>query len=1142
MIVGEAHVVIRAIGDKLKGDIEKSLSDAGKASGKRGGNAAGEEMTKNIKAKVNSNIDDSLEPIVDSASKVGRVAGNKAGEKLTEGIRENLKKSSPKLGAAGGGIGERIGNSMANGFERSRFNRAIVGAAIKLSVLTPIVGAVVGGLSALVSGLFAVVAATGTAAASSIALVGALSAVGQAAVFGMIGFKGVGEALKLAFDPEKAEEFAKALDELPKGAQEFVKTIKDMEDGFNEVKKTVQNNMFPGVVRGLTELRTLFPVVLKGAKITALGIGSGFERLANSFNNNTFKKNLGDMFRQNAPVISDFGESLGSLVRVVVALVDAAGPLTQRFSDWFEGWSENLADVTESANATGRLTEYFAKAGDAAALLGSIFSNMFEGLYEIGQIAQPVGMSLLRTFDTAMKSMADYTDSVENVANLREYFGDVEENVLSISTLVKDLGGAFARLGADPGVKKTADALAAIVPELEAALSASIENIGPKLAELVGEIAELFTVLEESNAVAYAITVFSTLANALNTVLSIPGIGDLAKVLIGIAAAMKALSLAAKLGGFAFSGVIGGLTGMNKAVERSTGTVSKASGPMRAHVADIMYMSRESAKGAVGVGRLGKAAAGTSGAISGMRMKTQEARAGFRNMNKDGLKAGAAMAAISVAASGVGENIIGANTAAMAVSGGMLAGPWGAAAGAVGGFALDIFQTSQKMKAEIASVKESVDAAMSEGSLAGKYTALEGIDKQIDDKAASIQKKKSWQKFLPPTGLIGGLVMFKTKMDQKSVNEFNKEKDRLTKSIQENEYYIDLSARLSFAQTRLDLNTFVKEQRKNKIPLTLDLNKQSGVNLTAQLKQYADAAKATGDTGMLEDAAKKIARIGREAGLSNVRAGALAKGLTNVKGAIKGVPDEKLVNLSVKDKKFLQRMGVTQEQLKKIEKGAEARITAKDEATKKIQTPMYRAEAFGKLRKSATLTANDQASAKAVAARNAIDLVKSKGVRITADYNGQEPGFFGSLAAQISRLTSKTITVTTVRKARGGDPGGNIPAAATGGWMHGPGTSTSDSIVARLSNGEFVVRAAMAKKNRALLEAINSGRGVNAQLPKAKFYGTDGGKGGNGGPRGSRIIGGELRLHPDGRAFIRGEADDVYNGNAGYDDAIGRMN
>jgi TP901 family phage tail tape measure protein len=48
--------------------------------------------------------------------------------------------------------------------------------------------------------------------------------------------------------------------------------------------------------------------------------------------------------------------------------------------------------------------------------------------------------------------------------------------------------------------------------------------------------------------------------------------------------------------------------------------------------------------------------------------------------------------------------------------------------------------------------------------------------------------------------------------------------------------------------------------------------------------------------------------------------------------------------------------------------------------------------------------------------------------------------------------------------------------AATGGYILGPGTSTSDSIPVRLSNGEYVVRASMVDKYGVpLLEAINKG-------------------------------------------------------------------
>ena len=47
---------------------------------------------------------------------------------------------------------------------------------------------------------------------------------------------------------------------------------------------------------------------------------------------------------------------------------------------------------------------------------------------------------------------------------------------------------------------------------------------------------------------------------------------------------------------------------------------------------------------------------------------------------------------------------------------------------------------------------------------------------------------------------------------------------------------------------------------------------------------------------------------------------------------------------------------------------------------------------------------------------------------------------------------------------------------AEGGHVSGPGTGTSDSIPAMLSNGEFVVNAKATAANRPVLEAINAGK------------------------------------------------------------------
>jgi hypothetical protein len=54
---------------------------------------------------------------------------------------------------------------------------------------------------------------------------------------------------------------------------------------------------------------------------------------------------------------------------------------------------------------------------------------------------------------------------------------------------------------------------------------------------------------------------------------------------------------------------------------------------------------------------------------------------------------------------------------------------------------------------------------------------------------------------------------------------------------------------------------------------------------------------------------------------------------------------------------------------------------------------------------------------------------------------------------------------------------------ADGGWVSGAGTSTSDSIIARLSNGEFVMSAAAAGRYGPILEAMNDDRPMAVAAP-----------------------------------------------------------
>ena len=80
----------------------------------------------------------------------------------------------------------------------------------------------------------------------------------------------------------------------------------------------------------------------------------------------------------------------------------------------------------------------------------------------------------------------------------------------------------------------------------------------------------------------------------------------------------------------------------------------------------------------------------------------------------------------------------------------------------------------------------------------------------------------------------------------------------------------------------------------------------------------------------------------------------------------------------------------------------------------------------------------------------------------------------GILSDGIGALTGAITKLTSVVK----QPYTTIAAEtqlATGGYISGAGTGTSDSIPARLSDGEYVINAAATRRNKPLLDKINSG-------------------------------------------------------------------
>lgn len=189
------------------------------------------------------------------------------------------------------------------------------------------------------------------------------------------------------------------------------------------------------------------------------------------------------------------------------------------------------------------------------------------------------------------------------------------------------------------------------------------------------------------------------------------------------------------------------------------------------------------------------------------------------------------------------------------------------------------------------------------------------------------------------------------------------------------------------------------------------------------------------------------------------------------------------------------------------------------------QARLIESQARAKQAEAAALEAQATAQAETIKKLDAdiTDLkTKAASIEIKADIT-QAEGQIASLQAQLDKLSDKTVTVTMQTVSADINSAG-LGEFARGGQIHGPGTKTSDSILARLSAGEYVVRAAAVDHYGAgILHRIN-----NMQIPKF----ADGGMVG-----GTAASGATVNLSLDGRTYSMQAGGDVV---AALTDAVRR--
>ncbi len=227
-------------------------------------------------------------------------------------------------------------------------------------------------------------------------------------------------------------------------------------------------------------LATAFANATKGAKDWANSM-EGQTRLTKFFE--ASERSM----RRVAAISKNLGSFLASMFR-------AANPGAESMAQSLVDVTKRLADWGKSSAGMERMTRFFEASRKSLKAIGGILGPLTSGLTGVFSAAFQPGLDMLGLIGKNAEAFDKWANSAKGQNRLKKYFENTRPAMIQFGKLIKDVGGAFLRLGEQPGTAKMIESIRKLIPHIEKSLN-KLGDSGyfDTLIETVGSLIDLFT-------------------------------------------------------------------------------------------------------------------------------------------------------------------------------------------------------------------------------------------------------------------------------------------------------------------------------------------------------------------------------------------------------------------------------------------------------------------------------------------------------------------------------------------------------------------------------------------------------------------------------------------------------------------------
>ncbi|MGL4998050.1 MAG: hypothetical protein ACRC5T_03705 [Cetobacterium sp.] len=263
-------------------------------------------------------------------------------------------------------------------------------------------------------------------------------------------------------------------------------------------------------------------------------------------------RNFSQFFEDSARIIPQFGKVFGNSLRIVLTLLAAAAPVTERFVNWIDRATASYAAFLDQGQATGELTAYLNSSADLMARWGAMFGDIFGAIGKIIKANVGPGSGgdiLLSWLERAFNNL----NSLDSTF-LELYFANVGKNFTEILDGFNIIVDAMLEAGANPAVGEFWRILQAGGGALQQVVRDSV-NAAPLLAKIINSLFQMVAVFADAGPLNAFLEVLGFMAAGASAL--VQALRPLLLVLGPIFAAASALGLAFALANKVFVITVG---------------------------------------------------------------------------------------------------------------------------------------------------------------------------------------------------------------------------------------------------------------------------------------------------------------------------------------------------------------------------------------------------------------------------------------------------------------------------------------------------------------------------------------------------------------------------------------------------------